>query len=212
MACNRVTAQLDAYMDGELTGPALAELEAHVHDCADCSRMVTRERKLQQALHDLQVPDPDPDYFERALSNAAREGERDHRHRWWGYGFGSAVAASLALWLVIGVFFKTPDIEQPPGAGVAGVTIAMHENHTVNLVFASASELQDATLTVLLPPGIEVAGYGGRQEIRWRTSLRKGKNVLPLELVALDNPGGELVARLEHDDKQKTFRVKVTVI
>ena len=81
----------------------------------------------------------------------------------------------------------------------------------LNLVFSSATNLSDATLTVSLPPGIEIHGFRGQREISWKTSLREGRNVLPLKLIALSREGGELMARLQHADDQKTFRLQVAV-
>ncbi|RZV37152.1 MAG: hypothetical protein EX272_06210 [Chromatiales bacterium] len=81
----------------------------------------------------------------------------------------------------------------------------------MNLVFASASALEAATLTVTLPDGIELAGFPGQREITWQTSLAEGKNLLPLELIALTPVGGEVFARLEHDDRDRTFRLRIEV-
>ena len=80
-----------------------------------------------------------------------------------------------------------------------------------NLVFASAATLDSATLTVSLPDGIEIDGFPGQREITWQTSLNEGKNLLPLTLVALTPVGGELLARLEHEDRDRTFRLRVNV-
>ena len=91
------------------------------------------------------------------------------------------------------------------------MTMAMYETRTVNLVFSSSTELQGARLIVDLPPGVELEGKEGAQQLRYRTTLQQGKNVLPLRLVAVRGAGGELVARLEHKDKKKTFRLKVDV-
>jgi hypothetical protein len=98
-----------------------------------------------------------------------------------------------------------------PGATIPGVSIALEQPRTVNLVFASATSLDTATLTVSLPDGIELDGFPGQREISWETSLNKGKNLLPLTLVALSPAGGELLARLEHDDRDRTFRLRVDV-
>jgi hypothetical protein len=102
---------------------------------------------------------------------------------------------------------------QMPAANLAipGVTMALEEPRTVNLVFSSTSALESAMLTVSLPEGIELAGFPGQREISWETSLNEGKNLLPLKLVALTATGGELLARLEHDDRNRTFRLQVDV-
>jgi hypothetical protein len=66
-------------------------------------------------------------------------------------------------------------------------------------------------LTVTLPEGIELAGFPGQREITWETSLVEGRNLLPLELVALTAAGGEVLARLEHDNRGRTFRLRVNI-
>jgi len=95
---------------------------------------------------------------------------------------------------------------------VPGVTMALEEPRTVNLVFSSAEALANATMTVMLPPGVEIEGFQGQREITWMTSLKEGKNVLPLTLIATTPHGGELLATLQHEDDDRLFRVQVTVI
>jgi len=63
----------------------------------------------------------------------------------------------------------------------------------------------------LLPDGVELAGFPGQREIAWQTSLVEGKNYLPLELIALSPVGGEVLARLEHDNRMRTFRLRIEV-
>ena len=89
--------------------------------------------------------------------------------------------------------------------------MALAEPHTVNLVFSSAKALDAATLTVSLPDGVELAGFPGQREITWETNLSVGKNLLPLTLIALTPAGGEILARLQHDDRDRTFRLRVQI-
>jgi hypothetical protein len=157
------------------------------------------------------MPARDAAFFDQALMRAAAEGNRQqHKHSWF-KGFGSAVAAGLALWIIGGVLMTEP---QPGdlGAAVPAVTMALEEPHTINLVFSSATDLDNATLTVSLPFGVEIAGFEGQQEISWITTLQKGKNVLPLKLIATSPQGGEVLATLTHDGDDKSFRLLVTVI
>ena len=175
---------------------------------------VARAERMRAAVAGQPVVGPEPGFFDTALDVAAREGSRDRRRnarsRSWGIGLGSALAAGIAVWLVSGVLLKTPQLDRTDS--MPGLTMAMNETHTVNLMFASADALEEATLVVQLPPGVEVAGYRGRSEIRWSTQMQQGKNVLPLALIATEGSGGELVARVEHGDKQKTFRLNINVI
>jgi hypothetical protein len=168
-----------------------------------------RDRDLLELLADYPVPNPDPGFFDRALVRAIHAGERQRRNRRLA-GFGSLAVAAAAAWIAVGLFAGDPQLPAP-GAAIPGVTIALEEPHTVNLVFASATKLDSATLTVTLPAGIELDGFPGQREITWETSLDAGRNHLPLTLVALSPAGGELQARLEHDGRQRTFRLLVGV-
>ena len=42
--------QVDAYLDGELAGADARELEAHLRDCAECSRMQQEREALAAAI------------------------------------------------------------------------------------------------------------------------------------------------------------------
>ena len=169
-----------------------------------------RDRELLGLLADYPAPNPDPGFFDRAVIRAVHAGARQRRRRAVLTGFGSLAAAAAAAWIAIGLFAGDPRFPAP-GAAIPGVTIALEEPHTVNLVFASERKLDTAMLTVTLPPGIELDGFPGRREITWETSLDAGRNRLPLTLVAISPDGGELQARLEHDGRQRTFRLLVGV-
>ena len=172
----------------------------------------TEDRELAALLADYRdssVPKPDGDFYDRAIARAVSEGHKRQRSRWVMTGFGGAIAAAVALWVVSGVFFATPDIQAP---ALPSVTMAMEEPRTLNLVFSSAEPLEDAMMTVFLPEGVEIDGFAGQREITWMTSLNEGENILPLTLIATSPIGGELLATLRHEDDDKTFRLQVTVI
>lgn len=173
-------------------------------------KRVQEEQELLQLLKDYPAPHADAGFYDRALVRAVHKGSRRQRNRWMLAGFGSAIAAGLAIWVITSMLMTTPQLPDAEPA-IPGVTIAMEQEHTVRLVFASAEALDSATLTVSLPEGIELAGFPGQREITWETSLKEGKNLLPLTLVALTPAGGELLARLEHKDRNRTFRLRVDV-
>ncbi len=168
------------------------------------------ERQLLDLLKDYPMPEASAEFYDQALVRAAHESTRQQRNRWVMTGFGSAVAAGIVVLLVSGVFFNSPDVPQLD-ANIPGVTMALAEPQTVNLVFSSLEALDAATLTVSLPDGVELAGFPGQREITWETNLSAGKNLLPLKLIALTPTGGEILARLTHDDRDRTFRLRVQV-
>jgi anti-sigma factor RsiW len=212
MTCTQLTAKLDDYVDGLMDAADAAALSAHIETCDACRQVLNSEQRLRESLKDYgesSMPHADAAFFDRALVTAAREGSRRQRNRWVMTGIGGTIAAGLILWMLGGLFFKAPEVTQPP---VPAIVMTLEEPRTLNLVFSSATVLADATMTVVLPQGIEVEGFAGLREITWMTSLDAGKNVLPLTLIATSPHGGELMATLRHDGDDKTFRVKLTVI
>jgi hypothetical protein len=173
-------------------------------------KRVMEERELLELLQDYPVPEAEAGFYDRAVVRAVHNGSRRQRNRWILAGFGSAIAAGLAIWVITAMLMTTPQLPDAEPT-IPGVTIAMEQEHTVRLVFASAEALDSATLTVSLPDGIELAGFPGQREITWETSLQEGRNLLPLTLIALTPAGGELLARLEHKDRNRTFRLRVDV-
>jgi len=169
-----------------------------------------QDQEILALLKDYPMPEATAGYFDQALVRATHEGSRRQRNRWLVTGFGSALAAGLALWMIGGFFLTAPDLPQVDPT-IPGITMTLEEPRTINLVFASAEPLDTATLTVQLPPGIEMAGFPGQREVSWETSLRAGKNLLPLKLIATSPLGGEVLATLRHDGRGRTFRLRVDV-
>jgi hypothetical protein len=169
-----------------------------------------KDGEILALLKDLPVPPAADGFYGRALGRAVLEGRRRQRRRWIYSGFGAAVAAGLAAWVAIGLLWNVPN-PGTPEAHIPGVTIALEQPRTVNLVFSSATPLDDASLTVNLPDGVELAGFPGQRVITWETSLKAGRNLLPLTLIAVSPAGGQLLARLEHDHRDRSFRLQIAV-
>ena len=169
-----------------------------------------QDQEIQALLKDYPMPAATTAFYDQALVRATHEGTRRQRNRWLMTGFGGALAAGLALWLIGGFFMTTPNLPATDPE-IPGITMTLEEPRTVNFVFASKTALDSATLTVILPEGIELAGFPGQREIAWETSLKEGKNYLPLELIATSPVSGEVLARLEHDNRDRTFRLRVEV-
>ncbi len=169
-----------------------------------------QDQEIRALLKDYPMPDAGAGFYDRSLVRATHEGTRRQRNRWLLTGFGSAIAAGLALWAIGTLFLAAPELPSTR-ATIPGVTMALAEPQTVNLIFASAEALESATLTVLLPDGIELSGFPGQREVTWQTSLAAGRNLLPLRLVATSPIGGEVQASLVHKDRGRTFRLRVEV-
>jgi hypothetical protein len=170
--------------------------------------MDRQEQEVLDLLKDYPMQEATAGFYDQALVRATHEGSRRQRNRWVLTGFAAAIVAGIALWFVGGAFLSTP---VTPEAEIPGIAMTLEEPRTVKLVFASKTALEGALLTVTLPEGVELAGFPGQREVTWETSLVQGKNLLPLELVALTPAGGEVLARLEHENRGRTFRLRVNI-
>ena len=204
---------IDDFIDDRLDDSERTAMAAHVADSSEFAEQVSQARALKADLAAFgaqDIPMPDDAFFAQALAKASVAGAKDTRHRYWLKGFGSALAAGLALFAVT-LFLLQPQNPVNSPSGVPAITMTLEEVRTVNLVFASASDLVDASFTVSLPDGVYLQGFEGQQEITWLTSLTEGKNVLPLKLIATTPAGGELLATLRHEDDDKVFRLQVNI-
>lgn len=206
MNCNDLNRLVDDWLDGDLPADRAAALEAHAAGCAPCAARLARERALLDRLRRLPVPEPDDRWFEQALATAAGHDLQRRRRRW--FGIGGALAASLVV--VIGLSVQ-PAPPAPSAPAIPGLSIALHDEHEIRLVVDAHDALDSATFTVVLPPGIELAGYPGQHEVSWEGRLEAGSNLLVLPIRALAGSGGDVVTRIRHTDREKTFVVKAEV-
>lgn len=211
MNCSDSLAGMDAYLDGDLDSPAARQLERHAAECEACGRRLRHARRVRTALARLPLEAASAGFTDRAIEQAVGHGS------YAAQAGPRRVAAALAAALVIGVgalIYTGLPVNGPglsPERSLPTVSLRIEERRTVNLVFASDSALDDVSLTVDLPAGVELAGFEGMRRVRWRTRLQAGRNVLPLDLLALDGGGGELTAFLRHGDDEKIFRVNLSV-
>lgn len=169
--------------------------------------LMAEDAELVLLLKDYPMQEASADFYDKALLSAASTSARRQRNRWLMTGFGGAIAAGIVAWLIGGVMLTAPDAVSPE---IPGVAIALEDTHQVDFVFASAKPLDNATLTIELPDGVELQGFPGQREVSWETSLDAGKNHLPLTLIATRAVDDEVVvARLEHNNRSKTFRLRV---
>lgn len=213
MPCTEFKNSLDDYVDGLLPAERKSVQDRHLAECQNCQRLLAREKDLRELLRNYgasAMPAPPDAWFDEALENACRAGEREGRNRWLSTGVAAALVASVAVWIVSSALLDVTPVVTPR-ADIPSVTMTLAQPQTVNLLFSSATELNNAELTLLLPPGVSLAGFEGQREVTWRTSLRAGRNILPLTLVGQLRAEGELQAILTHGDDDRAFRVLVRV-
>jgi len=210
MNCEQTQQLLDEYLDGELSGNQLDLLEAHLNECENCAHRYNEASSLLVALKQLPVPPVRDGYEEKVLSFLKHEkSAKHHGKKGFIVGFGTAIAASFALWMI----FSPVSIFKPHSFEVLKVVkLEVKQQHAVDLVFNLDSDLSDATLTLELPERVEIVGYPGKSQFKWKTSLKKGANRLTLPLFATEKQNGILIASLVKDGKIKTFRININSI
>ena len=128
---------------------------------------------------------------------------------------GGAIAAALVVGIALGFGWNSdrePETDLATGVPETGVEhslVAEPVARNVRLAFSSREALDGVTLTVELPPHVEVASYPGHQKLSWKVDLDKGENVVNLPLNILFSGEGDLVAHLDDGRRTKTFRTSL---
>jgi hypothetical protein len=120
--CKEVRTDFPSYLDGALSGVAMASLARHLEDCVECSTEFVAQRSVQQALSDLKPMRAPADLERRLRSAIAIERERGSylsplqrlRAAWQSdlgpaaYRFAGGLAAAIVLVAGISALFAAP--------------------------------------------------------------------------------------------------------
>ena len=209
MKCDELRENLMTYAAGETLDPEAAEvLYAHLSDCSRCRRRLEWERRVQGALQAQEIPEPSVDFESRVLAAATGSGPGSAGTHWKRNSFiGGAVAAAMAVGVFLGGGMQsTPESSSEPVMAERVEPVqAWEREETVRLAFNSRSELEDVTLTIELPPHVEVSRFPGHRQLSWKVDLEPGDNVIALPLRIAFPEEGELVAHLGEGPNRRTF-------
>lgn len=220
MSCREIRLSLSGFSNNELSEARNEEIAQHLRACPSCQARFEAERSLSGALRrQTAIPAPSSGFESRVLGAAT--GRSGYSGKRWSHTvLGGAVAAALALGVALGVLLdgepsstdtsvvaESPVTEEPSRINPAAVVEPVQR--TVRLAFRSGKPLENVTLTLELPPHVELASRPGQHELSWKVSLDAGENVLALPLKVLFPGAGELVARLDTGERQKTFRAVI---
>ena len=207
MNCEELTACIEDYCDGLLAPGNREAVEAHLAECSQCARRVRAEQRWRVLLREPAVAEPDPGFESRVLASV--HGGGDARRRWSTPALGAAMAACLVVGLFIGQWFLPLGSEEAASPETVVGPVADDQVRTVRLAFESGKALENVTLTIELPPHAEIASFPGERRISWEVDLDKGDNLLSLPVRTLFPGDGELVARIRHGDRERTFRAPI---
>jgi anti-sigma factor RsiW len=209
MHCEDTQRQFDDYLDGNLPTARHDAITVHLQHCADCRHKFEQAQQLLLALHAMPVAPPQQGYAQRVtgfLHTSEKPAPRLPIPLWFTTGFATAILAVFAVWFML----STPTTRLP-GTTVSAITLQVvpHQVRKVDLVFNSPAHIQQATLRIELPAGVELDGYAQRRVLQWQTELKQGSNRLSLPLIAKGNVGGTLTASISHKGKIRTFKINI---
>jgi hypothetical protein len=205
MRCEDIEDLLDEHADGALTASRQREVDAHLATCEDCN---TAWRAAGVLRRHGALPTPVPSAALIAIIAAMRQpmGVPKRRSRW-----AAAVGGALAAGIALGAFDYYRSHVDDPVRAVPSLTMSLHETRDVSVTIDAPEAFMDVEVRVLLAGGIELEGFGGRRELKWKTDLEAGINRLTLPVVASDSSGGKLLVAVAVGDKQRAFVMEIDV-
>ncbi|QIT56713.1 hypothetical protein HC341_16840 [Aquisalimonas sp. 2447] len=194
MDCQTLQSDLDAILDGNRGQALLAEVREHLGQCPACRAHVADVRALQRALADGD---------RSGMPAATRQRLLRSRHV-TAFTGAAGVAAGVVLAVVVTLLWPGTD---HPGEEVARVDDSDWRTTTVQMEFRTERALSGVRFSLELPEGTELEGHPGQRRLSWEDDLEAGANRLRIPLILTNEPGGELVARLEHDGRSRELRL-----
>ncbi|MGM0449789.1 MAG: anti-sigma factor family protein [Pseudomonadota bacterium] len=213
MTCMNIRDQLTAYAAGEaLDEQERQAVEAHVRECPDCERRLRWEERVQQAVQEEStIPGPSTDFESRVLAAATGRSETGSDYGGGAWKQRSVIGGAVAAALVAGIFVGSgmqgteDSVPSPEKVETVEAEPVWNREETVKLAFDTKSRLNDVSLTIELPPHVEVTRFPGHQKLTWEVDMEPGKNVIALPLRIAYPESGEIVAHLGKGANRRTF-------
>ncbi len=209
MNCSDFKNDVDALAAGEVPETTERTLRDHAASCNDCAIALATAQYIAEQLASDRAPEPDSDFESRILNQATGRTEKFGHTPIW----GGAIAAALAVGVFIGNQFSAAPVdvgtEIADNTSPATTEIASPQQQTVRVAFTSAQAVENVTLTLELPPNMELTPFPGRHKVSWKVNLKPGDNLLALPVNVLFPGEGTLVAHLGDGEKRKTFKTDI---
>lgn len=191
MNCGRVSNQLSAYIDRELTGAEMMLIRHHLGDCGECQAEYEALCRMKMLLGRLAAPEPHSDFVGAALRRwerqtaaaphvwgAWRVDVRSLRDRWlhwraarswqpafirWQMPLGVAAASLAAVLILTSVYLHGPRHSDALVATSPVPVLEGHDplSHTMTWEWTSLEAAREP------PQGPRI--YGGRRPMDWVT-------------------------------------------
>jgi hypothetical protein len=218
MNCQQYKALWTERRCGGLDEEQVRIMHHHQDSCMDCKQYDRQMNALLARLQQYPEPAPLPvDTTHRLMLSAVTGRKIQRRARY-------AVAATLVLGFIGGTLFWSvvndfsgvnemiagnPSLLNDP---LPAVTLSLHRVEVVHLAINVKHAIAQATMTIDLPPGVEIDGFPGQSQLRWETDLKAGRNTLTLPLTAHSVVAdGVLKARVDYGGGQKELAIILNV-
>ena len=216
--CQKTELELDRLLDRTLPSSLEEEMYAHLRQCPDCQILLEKESRLRLLLAGQKTPPLREGFAKQAFSTAMIQNNNYSnpkatviKHRLGGNrnffaGFSYALATVAVVWFGVSQFYTSKRVADP----IQTVSMSIGEVKKVHLVFNSP-EAMDVTVAIKLPEYMELQGRSGISNMEWKTSLKKGKNIITLPVVAQQEKNGEIITRISSGNQGKIFKVRLNV-
>jgi len=112
---------LMGYLDGELTGLEIQNIEEHLRNCPDCAAELEGFRRLKEVTQNMRVAIPDDKYWEQYWSNIYNRLER--RIGWILISIGSILLISYGIYYLLSRLMLQGDIPLVVRIGVVALVV-----------------------------------------------------------------------------------------
>jgi hypothetical protein len=207
MNCQSILERIDTVASHPLSAAERQSWAGHLTACDECSDALRGAEALQVVRQQPVLAAP-VGLYQRMLDRTVQASQpaKPGGQFWLGAGFGGAVAAAIVAVVVTLGFLG----EQTPSQSVAAeFMISMQESRELNIAIDSEHALPGARISIILPEGVQLAGYGGQRELTWTDDLAAGVNKLTLPLIALAQSGGQMIVKLDHENSHQVFFINL---
>ncbi|HEY7673099.1 MAG TPA: hypothetical protein VIC71_12855 [Gammaproteobacteria bacterium] len=206
MKCERAVELLTQSADSENAVERRMAAE-HAATCSACRSAVEAVQYLR-AEGLSPVPRLRAEAFAQAMAVATKD-RAARTARVPTFLSGLALGAALAAAIAIAIVTLMPGLDSTRDSATPQVTLAASEHRDITISVASTQALEDAEIHVVLSGPVELFGYEGQRELRWRTNLDRGANQLTLPVLANGMGRGQVLVEVVHGDKRRTFVVDI---
>lgn len=200
---------LRAWLDTERLETPTPEAREHMMQCAACQRAWTQACAALDVLRALPEPPVPPGLAERVLAFTRAATERSHHHaiRGWNLALAAAVVLGIGIGLLVAWVAGAPGTGYRLKDGV--VMVPAGSVTTVHIALDSAHPINGVGFVIRVPPGMELQGHPGEQQVAWNGDLAQGRNVLNIDLIAKPGTAGTLETELHYDGQSSMLRTRV---